>query len=140
MSAILHQMQQLQLQQKSLAATVAAAAPNTPAAATALGLMQELRAQQEALIGQLALNTTANTNAASSTSPSSQHQQQMQQQQQQQPLDASSMMLDPAILGGATSVNKMPTTQSVWGDVPSGELGSFSFFVCSNIIRNAHNE
>ena len=116
-NAILQQLQQLQLQQKT---ATAAANPTT-------NLANDLRIQQESLINQFVLsNSQINPNLLNLAKQQQQAQllQQQLQQQQRQMADSSILndpsVIDPAILG-ASNQQQQVNNQSIWGDI-AGKL------------------
>ncbi len=105
LASILQQLQQLQLQQKTVAASV-----NSLGASTVYNLMQDLRSQQESLINQLALNPSTAAMAAAVAAASNSNSSNASSGQNVDPA-----ILDPAILGAANPGSKQ--SQSIW-DVP----------------------
>ena len=93
---ILQQLQQLQMQQKAAAASV-----NTLGQSAVLGIIHELRSQQEALINQFSLTTNASKLGNVVNDPT---------------------VVDPAILGASTGpaptiITNSNKSQSIWGDI-----------------------
>ena len=110
-ASILQKLQQLQLQKKTVAASVNSIGQNA-----VFNLMQDLRSQQETLISQLALNNPNAANVAASNAGVSQN-------------DPS--IIDPAILGAA-GVSNSNKPQSIWGDVS----GNFNYFFRTLLFKS----